>query len=188
MATAYVRSTLAPPLFRLLSSSVGTWTFPVFLTALAVLGLVMSQRLNAVVDQHRRPEATRATASAPHLCPDPEAPQQAIPGWSWHRGRAIVELEARRAGGDPRAQSPARDPWRRDAAGPVMRLVNKLAARRVRRTGRQAIWASDLLVLHTVGHKSGEERTTPLASSCARRRLVRRRLRERSCGEPCLGT
>ena len=28
----------------------------------AVLGLVMSQRLNAVVDQHRRPEATRATA------------------------------------------------------------------------------------------------------------------------------
>ena len=62
MAAAYVGSTLAPPLFGLLSSSVGTWTFPVFLTALAVLGLVMSQRLNAVVDQHRRPEATRATA------------------------------------------------------------------------------------------------------------------------------
>ncbi|PFG36928.1 fucose permease [Flavimobilis soli] len=62
MAAAYVGSTLAPPLFGLLSSGVGTWTFPVFLTALAVLGLVMSQRLNAVVDQHRRPEATRATA------------------------------------------------------------------------------------------------------------------------------
>ena len=62
MAAAYVGSTLAPPLFGLLSSSVGTWTFPVFLTALAVLGLVMSQRLNAVVDQHRRPEATHATA------------------------------------------------------------------------------------------------------------------------------
>ena len=62
MAAAYVGSTLAPPLFGLLSSSVGTWTFPVFLTALAVLGLAMSQRLNAVVDQHRRPEATRATA------------------------------------------------------------------------------------------------------------------------------
>jgi len=27
-----------------------------------VLGLVMSQRLNAVVDQHRGPAATRATA------------------------------------------------------------------------------------------------------------------------------
>ncbi len=62
MAAAYVGSTLAPPLFGLLSSGVGTWTFPVFLTVLAVLGLVMSQRLNAVVDQHRRPEATRATA------------------------------------------------------------------------------------------------------------------------------
>jgi fucose permease len=62
MAAAYVGSTLAPPLFGLLSSGVGTWTFPVFLTALAVLGLVMSQRLNAVVDQHRRPESTRATA------------------------------------------------------------------------------------------------------------------------------
>jgi len=62
MAAAYVGSTLAPPLFGLLSSGVGTWTFPVFLTALAVLGLVMSQRLNAVVDQHRGPAATRATA------------------------------------------------------------------------------------------------------------------------------
>ena len=46
--------------------------------------------------------------------------------------------------------------------GPVMRLVNKLAARHVRRTGGQAM-GMDLLVLHTVGRKSGEERTTPLA-------------------------
>lgn len=46
--------------------------------------------------------------------------------------------------------------------GPVMRLVNKLATRRVRGTGGQAM-GMDLLVLHTVGRKSGEERTTPLA-------------------------
>lgn len=46
--------------------------------------------------------------------------------------------------------------------GPVMRLVNRIATRRVRRTGGQSM-GFDLLVLHTVGRKSGEERSTPLA-------------------------
>lgn len=62
MAAAYVGSTLAPPVFGLISSGLGTWLFPVFLTALVVLGLVMSERLNVVVDRHRAPEGAAATA------------------------------------------------------------------------------------------------------------------------------
>lgn len=60
MAAAYVGSTFAPPLFGLLSSGVGAWTFPVFIAVLAVLGLIMSERLNAVVDHHAQREVAPA--------------------------------------------------------------------------------------------------------------------------------
>ncbi|MGO1424160.1 MAG: MFS transporter, partial [Brachybacterium sp.] len=49
MAAAYVGSTLAPPLFGVLSTWTGMWIFPVFIGVLVVLGLVMSERLNRVV-------------------------------------------------------------------------------------------------------------------------------------------
>ncbi|NMA76587.1 MAG: MFS transporter, partial [Actinomycetales bacterium] len=49
MAAAYVGSTLAPPLFGVLSSWAGMRIFPVYIAALVVLGLVMSERLNRVV-------------------------------------------------------------------------------------------------------------------------------------------
>ena len=49
MAAAYTGSTLAPPLFGVVSTWVGMWTFPLFLAVLAVLGLLMSERLNKLV-------------------------------------------------------------------------------------------------------------------------------------------
>ena len=49
MAAAYTGSTLAPPLFGVVSTWVGMWTFPLFLAVLAVLGLLMSERLNRLV-------------------------------------------------------------------------------------------------------------------------------------------
>lgn len=45
MAAAYTGSTLMPPLFGFLSSATGLWLFPVYLMALGILGLVMSERL-----------------------------------------------------------------------------------------------------------------------------------------------
>lgn len=57
MAAAYVGSTLAPPLFGVLSTWAGMWIFPVYLGVLTVLGLVMSERLNRVV-----PAPSAATA------------------------------------------------------------------------------------------------------------------------------
>ena len=57
MAAAYVGSTLAPPLFGVLSTWTGMWIFPVYLGVLTVLGLVMSERLNRVV-----PAPSAATA------------------------------------------------------------------------------------------------------------------------------
>ena len=49
MAAAYTGSTLAPPLFGVISTWVGAWTFPLFLGLLVVLGFVMSERLNSLV-------------------------------------------------------------------------------------------------------------------------------------------
>ena len=49
MATAYLGSTFAPPLFGVLSTWTGMWIFPLFVAVLAALGLVMSERLNRVV-------------------------------------------------------------------------------------------------------------------------------------------
>ncbi|WP_394216418.1 MFS transporter [Brachybacterium vulturis] len=49
MAAAYTGSTLAPPVFGLLSTWTGMWIFPLFLAVLVVAALVMSERLNRVV-------------------------------------------------------------------------------------------------------------------------------------------
>ncbi len=59
MAAAYTGSTLAPPLFGALSAGTGMWIFPLFLAALMLLGLLMSERLNRL-----DPGAT-ADAAAP---------------------------------------------------------------------------------------------------------------------------
>ena len=49
MAAAYTGSTLAPPLFGVASTWAGMSIFPLFLAVLAVLGLLMSERLNRLV-------------------------------------------------------------------------------------------------------------------------------------------
>jgi fucose permease len=49
MAAAYTGSTLAPPLFGVLSAWAGTWIFPLYAAVLVALGLVMSERLNRLV-------------------------------------------------------------------------------------------------------------------------------------------
>lgn len=49
MAAAYTGSTLAPPLFGVISAWTGLWILPLFLALLVVLGLVMSERLNRLV-------------------------------------------------------------------------------------------------------------------------------------------
>ncbi|HYP73886.1 MAG TPA: MFS transporter [Microbacterium sp.] len=54
MAAAYTGSTLAPPLFGVISTWSGLWIFPLFLGALMVLGLSMSERLDRLV-RHVRP-------------------------------------------------------------------------------------------------------------------------------------
>jgi len=46
MASAYLGSTLAPPLFGFLSAGTGTWILPLYLGLFILLGLVMSERLN----------------------------------------------------------------------------------------------------------------------------------------------
>ncbi|MGO0577895.1 MFS transporter [Ornithinimicrobium panacihumi] len=51
MAAAYTGSTFAPPLFGVLGSWAGMWLFPLFVGVLAVLGLLMSERLNRQVAQ-----------------------------------------------------------------------------------------------------------------------------------------
>ena len=67
MAAAYTGSTLAPPLLGALADGAGMWVFPPFLAGLVILGLVMSEMLNARV---RRGLASSseldATIDAPH--------------------------------------------------------------------------------------------------------------------------
>ncbi|GIG36950.1 MFS transporter [Cellulomonas pakistanensis] len=60
MAAAYTGSTLAPPLFGLLSAWAGTWIFPLFAAVLVALGLVMSERLNRLVARRVPSEAGAA--------------------------------------------------------------------------------------------------------------------------------
>lgn len=59
MAAAYTGSTLAPPLFGVIATWVGMWTFPLFLAALVAVGLLMSERLNRFVGH--RAEADQLT-------------------------------------------------------------------------------------------------------------------------------
>ena len=49
---------------------------------------------------------------------------------------------------------------RQPGAGPLMRWVNKMAAGRIRRSGR--MFGFSALILTTVGAKSGAERTNPV--------------------------
>ncbi|MBO3663816.1 MFS transporter [Microbacterium stercoris] len=51
MAAAYTGSTLAPPLFGVLSAWSGMWILPLFLAVLMLLGLLMSERLSRLVPQ-----------------------------------------------------------------------------------------------------------------------------------------
>ncbi|WP_084105453.1 sugar MFS transporter [Demequina sp. NBRC 110056] len=53
MAAAYTGSTVAPPVFGVLATWLGMWTLPFFLAVLAVLGLVMAERLNGLVDRRQ---------------------------------------------------------------------------------------------------------------------------------------
>ena len=62
MAAAYTGSTLAPPLFGVLSTWAGTWIFPLFAAVLVALGLVMSERLNRLVAR-RAPSDAGAVAA-----------------------------------------------------------------------------------------------------------------------------
>ncbi|MDN3310696.1 MFS transporter [Microbacterium oryzae] len=50
MAAAYTGSTLAPPLFGAISTWTGMWILPLFLLLLVALGLLLSERLNRLVD------------------------------------------------------------------------------------------------------------------------------------------
>lgn len=54
MAAAYCGSTLAPPLFGVISTWAGMWTFPLFLAVLVALGLLMSERLNQLIAHRGR--------------------------------------------------------------------------------------------------------------------------------------
>lgn len=65
MAAAYTGSTLAPPVFGVLSTWAGTWIFPLFLAVLVALGLLMSERLNRLVARRDDGRAQGVTAGAP---------------------------------------------------------------------------------------------------------------------------
>lgn len=49
MAAAYTGSTFAPPLFGAISAWSGMWIFPFFIGGLALLGLIMNERLSRLV-------------------------------------------------------------------------------------------------------------------------------------------
>ncbi|MBH0123750.1 nitroreductase/quinone reductase family protein [Rhodococcus zopfii] len=56
--------------------------------------------------------------------------------------------------------TPAGTRGARQPSGPLFRLVNKLMAGRIRRSGR--FRGSNALILTTVGRKTGQERSTPV--------------------------
>lgn len=56
MAAAYTGSTVAPPIFGVLSAWTGMWILPLFLAVLVALGLIMSERLNRLADRRTRAE------------------------------------------------------------------------------------------------------------------------------------
>lgn len=55
MAAAYTGSTLVPPLFGGVSTWTGMWIFPLVVATLAIVGLVMSERLTGVVARAKGP-------------------------------------------------------------------------------------------------------------------------------------
>jgi deazaflavin-dependent oxidoreductase (nitroreductase family) len=50
----------------------------------------------------------------------------------------------------------------RQPRGPILRFVNRISVDRVRRTGGRTM-GMNVLILRTVGRKSGQERATPVA-------------------------
>lgn len=50
MAAAYTGSTFMPPIFGVVSNWLGMWLFPVFVGGLCILALIMTERLNRLVD------------------------------------------------------------------------------------------------------------------------------------------
>ena len=56
MAGAYVGSTFMPTLFGALESAAGIWLYPFYMALFAVLMLVMTERLNRIVDAKRSRE------------------------------------------------------------------------------------------------------------------------------------
>lgn len=50
----------------------------------------------------------------------------------------------------------------RQPRGPVLRFVNRLSVNRVRRTGGRTM-GMDVLILHTIGRRTGHEHATPVA-------------------------
>lgn len=50
MAAAYVGSTIAPPVFGGIATWTGMWLFPLYLAVFLALALLMSERLNRIVD------------------------------------------------------------------------------------------------------------------------------------------
>lgn len=49
MAVTYVGSTFMPPIFGVLTNSIGFWLLPFFLMAMIIAMLVASERVNNVV-------------------------------------------------------------------------------------------------------------------------------------------
>ncbi|WP_075813253.1 hypothetical protein [Serinicoccus sp. CUA-874] len=82
MAAAYTGSTLAPPLFGLLSTWVGTWTLPLFLLALVALGLLMSERLNRLMAHRARADRLAALVARGDHPPERRVLTSAGPGTS----------------------------------------------------------------------------------------------------------
>lgn len=61
MASAYVGSTIAPPVFGFVSSVTGMWLLPLYLAVFAVMLLFMTEKLNRLVDERRRLQDQAAT-------------------------------------------------------------------------------------------------------------------------------
>lgn len=53
MASAYVGTTIAPPLFGFISAVTGMWLLPLYLAAFTGLLLLMTGKLNKLVDARR---------------------------------------------------------------------------------------------------------------------------------------
>ena len=54
MASAYIGSTFMPPLFGIIAQNIGTDVLSIYLAVLAILMLVMTEKLNKIVNERRR--------------------------------------------------------------------------------------------------------------------------------------